>query len=564
MFIMKKKRIISLIVAVFTALLPLTYTFAAPSPSPDTSTSTVTSPDGTTKTVNSDGETVTPSPSPSPSATAAADSGKDNDTVTDENSNTANDTNNEAGENTAAPAPQLEAGITMEDPTLTPPSVSHAQSALLMDMDSGRVLYSKNLDERVFPASITKIMTCILALENGNMTDTVSASYEALKPITLEGSAIGILLGEELTLEQLLYGMMVQSANDAANVIAVHIAGSMDAFVEMMNNKAQELGMTGTHFMNPCGAHDDNHYTTARDIAILSKYAMKNDTFRELVKTVIYKIPPTAKYSQERTLVNTNLFLSTIRSTYHLYPPAIGIKTGHTSQAGYCLAAAASYNDTELLAIVMNCPNTDERAGAYSYTDSKELFDFGFNNYVHQSLATVGDIINDSKVYEAKDDMRVALTVDADVSALISNKAGSADLIRPVYDMPEQINAPIAKGDTIGTVTYYYNDIPVGAANLVATNDVERNNLLHIFHMILKVVTSPFFFIPVIILILIMMYARHRKKKLERQRRIQQLKRQRSHNYPDNETGTRTPNRNASRTERNQRGTKGENSRYRK
>ncbi len=549
---MNKKRIISLMIAAFTALSPLAHAFAAPTPTPDTSTSTVTSPDGTTKTVNSDGETVTPTPEPTPD---------EDEDGTDETADTSNDADDETSEDTS-PAPQLAAGITMEDPTLTPPSVSHAQSALLMDLDSGRVLYSKNLDDRVYPASITKIMTCVLALENGNMTDTVTATYEALKPITLDDSAIGILLGEELTFEQLVYAMMVQSANDAANVIAVHIAGSMDAFVEMMNQKAQELGMTGTHFANPCGAHDDNHYTTTRDIAILSKYAMKNDTFRELVKTVIYKIPPTAKYTQERTLVNTNLFLSTIRSTYHLYPPAIGIKTGHTSQAGNCLVSAASYNDTELLAIVMNCPNTDEQAGAYSYTDSRELFDFGFNNYMHQSLATVGDIINDSKVYEAKDDMRVALTVDADVSALISNKTGSADLIKPVYDMPEQISAPIAKGDTVGTVTYYYNDVPVGAANLVATNDVERNNLLHVFHIILKVVTSPFFFIPVIILIIVMLYARHRKKKLERRRRIQQLKRQRNQNYPDNETGTRTPDRNASRTERTQHGTKGENSRY--
>ncbi len=560
---MNKKRFICLIIAAMTALASLLPAAAAPTPTPDTSTSTVTSPDGTTKTVNSDGETVTPSPK----ATASTDDedDEDNEDESETSSTPAPDENSENGESAQNDSvPQLEAGITMEDPTLTPPDTSHAQSALLMDMNSGRVLYSKNLDERVYPASITKIMTCVLALENGNMADTVTASYEALKSITLEDSAMGILVGEELTMEQLVYGMMVHSANDAANVIAVHLGGSMDAFVEMMNAKAQELNMTGTHFANPCGSHDDNHYTTARDIAILSKYAMKNEQFREIVKTVVYKIPPTAKYTQERILANTNLFLSTIRSRNYYYPPAIGIKTGHTSQAGYCLASAAAYNETELLAIVMNCPNVDEQTQAYSYIDSKNLFEFGFDNYTHQTLATVGDIVNDSKVYEAKDDMRVAVTVDADVSALISNKADGAEAVKPVYDMPEQISAPIAKGDTLGTITYYYNDIPVGSANLIATNDVERNNFLHVLHIILKVITSPFFFVPVIILILIMLYARHRKKKIERQKRIQQLKRQRQHNYPDNETGTRTPDRNASRTERNQRDTKGENSRYRK
>ena len=375
---------------------------------------------------------------------------------------------------------------------------------------------------------------------------------------------MGILAGENLTMDQLVKGMLVYSANDAANVIAIQIAGSIDGFVELMNQKAQELGMTGTHFVNPCGSHDDNHYTTARDLAILSKYAMKNEQFREIVKMPIYKIPATNKYTSERILVNTNLFLGTSRSTYYYYPPAIGIKTGHTSQAGYCLVSAASYNDTELLAIVMNCKNVDTKEQAYSYLDSKTLFDFGFDNYTHQPLAKVGDIVSDSKVYEAKNDMRVAVTVDNDVSALISNKEGSADLIKTSVNMPEQIAAPIKKGDILGTVTYTYQDVPVSEANLVATNDVERNNLLHVFHLILKVLTSPFFFIPAIILILIIMYARQRKKKLERQKRIQQLKRNRQRSYPDNETGTRTPNRNASRTERVDRETKGSNSRYRK
>ena len=534
---MNKKRIISLILAIFTALAPLSYTFAAPSTETDNSTSAVTSSDGNAENSDADGGTVTP-----------------------ESNMTSNVQSGGLIEHTV----QLEPGIAIEDPTLTPPELNYAQSALLMDMNSGRVLYSKNPDERVFPASITKIMTGIIALETGNMNDTVAATYDALKTITLEDSAMGILLDEELTMEQLVNGMLIHSANDAANVIAVHLAGSVEGFADMMNQKAQELGMTGTHFVNACGSHDDNHYTTARDIAILAKYAMQNEQFREIVKTVIYKISPTNRYTQERTLVNTNMFLSTILSTYHYYPPAIGVKTGHTSQAGYCLASAASYNETELMAVVMNCDNLDTKANAYSYTESKRLFDFGFDNYTHQTLVSVGDIVNDSKVYEAKNDMRVAVTVDTDVSALISNKEGSTDFVRPVYDMPEQVSAPIAKGDALGTVTYYYNDVPVGSANLVATNDVERNNLLHIFHLVIKVISSPFFFVPVIILILVMLLARHRKKKIERQKRIQQLKRQRQHNYPDNDTGKRTPNRNASRTERVGRETKGSNSRYRK
>lgn len=554
---MKKKRLIPLLLASLISLTPLSVSLAAPSPSPDVSTSTVTSPDGTTRTVTSAGDTVT---SPEPTENIS----DEDEAVTTSSPTVSPETADDDEISESTSSIQLDSGITMEDPTLTPPNVSYAQSALLMDLSSGRILYSKNIDDRVFPASTTKIMTAILALEIGNMEDTVTVTYEAVKDITLEDSQMGLLIGEEVTMEQLVNAMLVYSANDAANVIAIHLSGSIDAFVELMNQKAQELGMTGTNFVNPCGSHDDNHYTTARDLSILAKYAMQNEQFREIVKKPVYTMPATNKFASERPLANTNLFLSTSLSSYYYYPPAIGIKTGHTSQAGYCLVSAAAYKDTELLAVVMNCANVDTKEQAYSYIDSKTLFEFGFDNYQHQPIASVGDIISDSKVYEAKNDMRVALTVENDVAALISNKEGSADEVIPQVVIPEQINAPISKGDVIGTVTYYYHDIEVGSANLVATNDVERNNLLHVFHLILKVVMSPFFLIPAIILIILILFARHQKKKRERKRRIQQLKHNRQRMSPENETGTRTPNRNASRTERVNRETKGSNSRYRK
>lgn len=550
---MRTNKIIAMTLAALLSLVPLSLVSAAPSPAPDSSSSTVTSPDGTTRTVTTDNTTS------APDVTAAP----DNDTDDNNGDSTSNDI---TPTSTPEPAPaSLGQGITMEDASLTQPNIQYAQSALLMDMASGRVLYSKNIDDRVFPASTTKMMTGILALEMGNMSDTVTATYEALKDITLDDSQMGILVGEELTMEQLVKSMLIYSANDSANVIAIQIAGSIDAFVELMNQKSQELGMTGTHFVNPCGSHDDNHYTTAKDLAILAKYAMQNEQFREIVKTPIYKIPQTNKYVLgERILVNTNLFLSTVLSSYHYYPPAIGIKTGHTSQAGYCLVSAASYNETEFLAVVMNCANVDTKSQAYSYIDSKTLFDFGFDNYQHQLLSSSGDIVYDSKVYEAKNDIRVALTVENDVSALIPNTEGSLEKITPNVDIPERINAPVHKGDVIGTINYSYNGTTVGSANLIATNDVERNHLLHVFHLIIGIVTSPFFFVPAVILILVILFARQRKKKRERQKRIQQLKRNRQHNYPENETGKRTPNRNASRTERIDRETKGSNSRYRK
>lgn len=462
-----------------------------------------------------------------------------------------------SGESTQSDVSQSQTGsdtVYIEDDSLTPPNVQYAESALLMDMQSGRLLYGKNIDEKLYPASITKIMTGILAIEMGNMSDVVTASYEAIKPITLEDSHMGILVGEELTFEQLVTGMLVHSANDAANVIAVHLGGSLQGFVDMMNNKAAELGMTNTHFMNPCGIHDDNHYTTARDMAILAQYAMQNEQFRDIVKMSVYKIPPTNKYTSERVLVNTNLFLSTIRSVQHYYPPCTGIKTGHTSQSGYCLVSSAEYNNTNLLAIVMKCPNQNDNEKAYSYIDSKELFNFGFDNYVNQVVATPGDIVSDSKVKEAKGDTRVALTVETDVHALVPSNVDRAAEVITNINIPDVLYAPISKGDIIGTVTYTYKGTQIGTANLVATNDVQRNEILHIVNLIFKIISSPFFFIPVIVLILIILAASAQKKKRDRQKRIQQMKKQKQ----------MTPDRNASRAQRLSEETRGDNSRYTK
>ncbi|MCD8390643.1 MAG: serine hydrolase [Firmicutes bacterium] len=454
--------------------------------------------------------------------------------------------------------------IYMEDDSLTQPDITASQAALLLDIDSGRLLYGKNIDVKLYPASLTKIMTAVIALEQGNLDDTVTVTYDAISSINyLEDSNMGLLTDEQLTLDQLVSAMLIHSANDAANVIACHISGSMDAFVELMNSKAAELGMSNTHFENPSGSHDDNNYTTARDIATLAQYAMQNEKFKEIVKTPIYKIPETNKYTiGERTLVNTNLFLGTSRSMYQYYAPATGIKTGHTSQAGYCLVASASYNDCNLIAVSMKCDQTDSYGDPYTYTDCRTLFEFAFNNYVNQQLAAPGDIISDSKVYEAKNDTRVALTVDTNVSALVPSDIDAAADIVTNIEVPEQISAPVTKGEQIGTVSYTYNGTQIGTANLIATNDVARNGFLHVFNSIMKVITSPFFFIPVILLIILALYMRHRKRKLERKRRIQQLRKAREGRNP--RTGQPIPDRRTERIERQRRNAKDSNSRYRK
>ena len=419
-------------------------------------------------------------------------------------------------------------GVYMENPNLDEPDTSHAKAALLIDMKSGRVIYGKNSDERLYPASTTKMMTAILALESDKMNDTVTATYDALESITLEDSHMGILIGETLTMTDLLNGTLVYSANDASNVIAVHVGGSIPEFVDLMNAKAQELGMKNTHFVNACGVHHEDHYTTADDLAILARYCMENAAFREIVAKPFYHIDPTNKYGLNRDLPSTNLFLSTARSAHHLYKPCTGIKTGTTDAAGHCLVSSAKYKDMELLSVVLKCDDLDVKENAFSYKISRALFDFGFNNYESGMLASPGTVVADSKVYEAKKDKRVSLTVASEITALIPIGDDISKDVKTDIVLKEKIAAPILKGDVLGEVVYKYHDKEIARADLIASNDVELNMLLHIFHLIINFLINPLFFIPAILIILAVLTARAKKLRMERKKKLHQIRQRRA------------------------------------
>lgn len=427
------------------------------------------------------------------------------------------------------------AEVYVEEESFDAPEIE-AQSAILMDMKTGRVIYSKNPDEQLYPASTTKILTGIMALELGNLEEVVTADVASLAPITNEDSHMGILIGEQLTMEQLINGMMVYSANDAANVIATHISGTSSHFVELMNRKAQELGTTNTNFTNTYGIHDENHYTTAADLAIISRYAMKNEKFREIVKQKTYSIPPTNKYTTERVLPSTNLFIGTARSPKYYYSAVTGIKTGHTNDAGYCLVSSAEKDGTELLCVVMKCKNQEA-----CYTNSRSLIDYGFKNYKYRTIVKAGDVVSDSKVYEAKNDERVAFTVQEDILALLPSEPELSEIVETVYDLPEVVKAPIKKGDVIGKVSYNYKGSLVGTGDLIATNDVERNFFLFIFHLIVNILSSPFFFIPALLIAAALVMRRINIMKQERRRRLRRLHSRQQQNNTQVRTGTRRP-----------------------
>ena len=397
-----------------------------------------------------------------------------------------------------------------------PPEL-RSEAAILLDLKTGRVLYSKNENERLYPASTTKILTAILALEKGNLSDVITASAEAIDPITSEDSNVGILRGEQMTLEQLVYCMMVASANDAANCIAVHIGGSLDGFTQMMNNRAKELGATDTHFVNAHGFHSGEHYTTAADLALVSRYAMTIPKFREIVATPRYSMAPTNKYTTDRYLSTTNNLISKIRSTQYYYPAAIGIKTGHTSDAGNCLVAAAQKDGTEFLTVTLKAPA--EEGKTYSFVDTRALFDYAFANYKYLTISAVNDVVADSPVHVAKSATRVALTVPEAVGALLPADIDVKTAVTKDVALNDNIKAPIAQGDVLGTVTYSYQGSQIASSDLVASNNIERDLFLSIINVIIRVLTSPFFLIPVIVLIILLIYLNHRRRQRRKARR---------------------------------------------
>lgn len=401
-------------------------------------------------------------------------------------------------EPTPAPTPAATASPTPGP--LTPLPEIHAGAAILMDMKTGRVLYENNADEKMFPASTTKILTGIMALESLDMNTTLTATDAAIAPITLEHSSMGIYRGEELTVEQLIYGLLVHSANDAANVLAVNMGGSIEGFAAMMNEKAAEIGAVNSHFVNPHGFHDDNHYTTARDLALIAKYAMQNEKFREIVKTAKYVIPPTNKYKTDRNLITTNNLISKYKTPANFYEYATGIKTGSTSQALNCLVASAKKDDNEFISVLMKCPNQGTGATAYSFADTKALFEYAFDNYKYTVVTSAEDVVSDSKVYEAKENARVALSPKDEIASLLPKNINLSNDIVIDTVIDEEINAPIEKGQVLGHAKYSYNGEVLGETDLIASNAVERDNILFVIHKITNTVKSPFFYIPAIML----------------------------------------------------------------
>lgn len=349
----------------------------------------------------------------------------------------------------------------------------NSEAGILVELSTGRILYEKNSTRQMYPASTTKILTAILVLENCELTDMVTVRETALANIPNGYVTCNLQVGEELSVKDLLYALMIPSANDAAYVLAEHVAGSVDDFSDMMNNKARELGCTNTHFVNPNGIHDEAHYSTAYDLYLIASYCMKNSTFREIVATTQYTLPATDKYtSEDRVLNTTNDLIKPNTKGY--FKNAIGIKTGYTSKAGNCLVAGSSRDGLEFIAVVLNGGITDSGENA-RYADSKKLFNYAYDNFTLTKIIEKNSFVQSIEVEKAtKETKTLELVIDESIT-VVNNKSINMNEVIPEIKLVENIEAPIAAGQKLGTIKYKVDDIEY-SANLLAKTEVIRVN----------------------------------------------------------------------------------------
>ncbi len=398
-------------------------------------------------------------------------------------------------------------------------------SGIIMDAGSGEVLYEKNAYERRDPASITKIMTALITLETMNLDQQVTVPAEAVSPDD-SGTNIDLKEGEVLTVEQLLYGMMLESGNDAADTLAIAIAGSIDSFAGMMNERAVACGAEDTTFISASGLSEygaEHNLTTAYDIAVMAQEAMKNSDFRKIVGTARYTIPAT-NMSSGRNLRNTDLCLYEEDETIEVdgvqrpfkYDGAIGVKTGYTGTAGNCFCGFAQRGDTELIAVSLNSTSDEQR-----FADVMSLWDYGFSKYYTYAAAASRRNLDEFRVWQGEKG-RVAVGISEDMDITLNEGYDSDDITVEAVKDDGAIKAPVNKGDRLGQlIAYNENGDPVAVSDLIAMENVEKGGILSyigiadedIIFFVLGIIGAL-----ILLIIMRMLYVRSRRKKRKRRR----------------------------------------------
>ena len=370
-----------------------------------------------------------------------------------------------------------------DEPALPKEPDINCQAALLVDYNTGLPLYAKNEHQEMYPASLTKIMTALLVLEavdSGklSLTDSLTASRSAMTTgLDEDGSTAGIQEGEIMTVEQYLTCMLVVSANEACNVLAEAVSGSVSAFVDAMNAKAQALGCENTHFVNASGLHDPQHYTSAWDLYLITRAAMEHEDFMRICDTGKAVIPAT-NLSEERTLHTTNYLIDVWRSRGYINADAHGIKTGSTDAAGHCLVSSAIRGSLHFVSVALGGERKtleDGEIRTYSFYDTNQLFKWAFENFSYQTVALETKEIQEVPVELSKTD-HVTVHPAGDAEVLLP-KTLSPDLLERDVELQSSVDAPVSAGQKLGTMTLSYDGITYATLDLVASFDVEASRL---------------------------------------------------------------------------------------
>ncbi len=374
----------------------------------------------------------------------------------------------------------------------------HIKGAYLYNLENDFTVLSYAADDTIYPTATVKIMSGILAIEHltTRFAETVTVTEEMIDGVG--GNSIKLKAGEVISIENLIYAMLVGGANDAAHVIAHVVAGSVDAFVDMMNARAKELGAVGTHYRNPSGIHDSEMYTTVADTAKIALHAYSLPHFTEITSTTKYVIPETNK-SEYRNVYNRNYLISTSSVMKYFYADAAGMNAGSTAQGGHCVVTTAHRDGLTYLAVVMGADNDTETDTNYAYTEIKRLLDFAFASYGNIELVKAGEMICEIPVtLSGTTDYVTLVTKEAMTMYLPLSTDLETEIKRSYKTSFESLEAPVASDQVAGVMTVMYNDEIVGNIELVTTVAVARSEFLYTLEQIKAFATSRFFIVTLI------------------------------------------------------------------
>ena len=375
-----------------------------------------------------------------------------------------------------------------------------ANAVLLKSLDTDETIYEKNANERIYPASITKIMTTLLMLESDKFVPDakIAMTKEALDAISGTGSSVSLLkAGEEITQLDLVYMVLMSSYGDCALLAANYYGGSEENFVNMMNTRAKELGLTNTNYMNPHGLHDDNHYTTANDTYILTKYALQNETFKMVCEDDRHEVITS---SGKRTLTTTNLLQD--KNTNYWYQYAHGVKTGYTTEAGRCLVSTASYDGCTYVCLVFGCPPNEKR----HFIESADLYRWAFKTFELKKVADTSNPVTEIGVNLSLDTDYVSLYVEEGIKSILPKDADDSTISIVPHPYQETVEAPIKKGQVLGTADVIYAERVIGTVNLISNENIEKSWMLDTIDTTKNFFTSSYMIVVYVLIGLIILF----------------------------------------------------------